>query len=142
MLPAAVKRRVFAHHALLERHGQRDDLERRAGLVGVRERLVAPLLLLRGSQQLRALVGIGLGVNGLLIPVADLLVVVQVEISERDHAEDRAGARVHGDGGRAVLHVIVLDRLLQVLFEVILDGRVDGQVHVVALLSRRNNPRS
>ena len=130
---AAVKRRALADHALLERHGQRDDLERRAGLVGVRERLVAPLLLLRGSQQLRALVGIGLGVNGLLILVADLLVVVQVKIPERDHAEDRAGARVHGNGGRAVLHVVVLDRLLQVLFEVILDGRVDGQVHVVAL---------
>lgn len=31
------------------------------------------------------------------------------------------------------MHVVVLDRLLQVLFEVILDGRVDGQVHVVAL---------
>ena len=130
---AAVKRRAFIDHALLERHGQRDDLERRAGLVGIRECLVAPLLLLRGGQQLRALVGVGLGVDGLLILVADLLVVVEVKIPERDHAEDRAGARVHGDGCRTVLHVVVLDRLLQVLFEVILDGGVDGQVHVVAL---------
>ena len=130
---AAVKRRIFIDHALFERHGQRDDLERRAGLVGVRQGLVAPLLRLRGGEHLGLLVGIRFGVNGLLILVADLLIVVQVKVAERDHAENGAAVGVHGDGRGAILHVVVLDRLLQVLFEVILDRGVDGQVHVVAL---------
>ena len=130
---AAVKRRIFIDHALFERHSQRDDLERRAGLVGVRQGFVAPLLCLRGGEHFGLLVGVGLGVDGLLILVADLLIIVEVKVAERDHAEDGAAVGVHGDGRRAVLHVVVLDRLLQVLFEVILDGGVDGQVHVVAL---------
>ena len=130
---AAVKRRVFIDHALFERHGQRDDLERRAGLIGVRQGLVAPLLRLRSGEQLGLLVGVGLGVDGLLILVADLLIIVEVKVAERDHAEDSTAVGVHGDGRRTILHVVILDRLLQVLFEVILDGGVDGQVHVVAL---------
>ena len=43
---AAEEAGILAHDALLERHGEGDYLECRAGLVGVRDGLVAPLLLL------------------------------------------------------------------------------------------------
>ena len=83
---AAVEAGVHVHDALLERHGQRYDLEGRARLIRVRDGLVPPLELLGGGDELRALgvagrCGVYLG-HGL---AAYRLVVVEVKVAQRRH---------------------------------------------------------
>ena len=131
---AAEKAGIHIDRAGLKPHGKRDDLECRAGLIGIRERLVAPLGVAR------------LGHDGILdIFVRDVLdlflgllvhlkVVVRIIIAERRHAEDRAGVHVHDDPGCAILEVIALLGNLEVLFQVILHRLINGEDDAFAVL--------
>ena len=130
---AAVEGGAVVHQTFLQRHGQRDDLECGAGLIRIGQRLVAPLKLLRRAEQLRRFLVAFRCVDLRLCLLADSLIVVQVKVAERGHAQNCAGVGVHGDRRRAVLHVVVLHGLLQVLFHVILDRRVERERHVLAV---------
>ena len=132
---SAVEARVLAHHALLERHGESDYLEGRAGLVGIRDCLVSPLLLLGEGIELIVLVlalsyaaylGLGLGTDG--------LVVVEVKIAKRHHRQYSTRVNLHTDSRRAVLDVVVLHGLGEVLFDVALDDSVYRQGQAVAVV--------
>ena len=131
---AAVKLGVQRHGALLQRHGDGDRLEGGAGLIHLLHGLVAPLCLLRlledraAHDLVRRLLHLGLDA------VADLLIIVQVKVVQRDHAEDLAGPNVHRDGGGAVSNAEILRGLLQVLLHVILDRPVDRGDDAVAVL--------
>ena len=114
-----------------------DDLEDRAGLVGLVHRLIAPLDLL--------LVG-----KGLLIFFAALLVfrklhlgdfgndglrVVGVVIRHGGHAQDRPGIDILHDNGGPVLHGVLGQGGGQVLFDDRLDVAVQRQHQAVAVFS-------
>ena len=120
--------------SFLQRHGERDDLEGRAGLVGIGDGLVAPLGLLGRRETLRRLVLVGHGADLGADVLGDLLVAVEIEVSERGHGQDRAGPRVHQDPRRAVLHVVVPDGLPELLFQKVLQVGVDGEVDAVPVL--------
>ena len=131
----AVEAVVHGDGAAVERHGEGDDLEGGAGLVGVGQGLVAPLARLRLPQQLLGLLGRGGRVDHGLRLGADGKKIVQIIAVERGHGEDRAGVHIHGDGAGAVLNVVVRDGLLQMLFDIILDRRIERQHQVAAVLA-------
>ena len=132
---AAVEAGVLVHNALFKGHGQGDYLEGRSGLVGVRDGLVAPLLLLGKGVELvilllalcgGAYLGLGLGADG--------LVIVQVEIAKGHHRQYSTRVNLHTDSRRAVLDVVVLHGLGEVLFDVALDDSVYRQGQAVAVV--------
>ena len=146
---------VLVHQPLLQGHGQDDGLEGGAGLVGLVDRLAVPLahhrlvigLALGLGQQLGVgeilrIAGLELLVDGLglglHVPledgVGDLGVVVGVEVGDTGDGQDLPGLGVHGDAEGPVLHVVVLDALLQCLLQIGLDGGVQGEGHVIAVL--------
>ena len=132
----ANKSGILIHYALLQTHSRGDDLKHRAGVIGIADRLISPLLLdcLAGS---RVLLVLRQGVYGLLyVLIHDSKGVVRVEIPFHRHAIDLTGIYIHHNGGGTVLNIIIDDALFQILFHKVLDGLVDGQHQAVAILRR------
>ena len=130
---------AVADHALLQGGGQDQGLEGGAGLIGVVDGLVAPLVQLSLAQGLQVLVAV-LAVGGLEgvqlsldVRVTDDAGVVQVVAWGVGPGQDGPGVRVHGDAEAAVLDLEGLDALFQDALAVALDGGVQGEDNVVAV---------
>ena len=141
--------------AFFQRHRQRDHLENGAGIVGVRDRLVAPVTRQRRALRLSLRFGdqlLFLGIAdivGILFIFFDISVfdqilgvdrvdllflirvdgkgIVEVKAVDRSHREDLAGVNVHHDAYAALMDLVVDNALLHVLFHDALDGLVDRQ---------------
>ena len=125
---------------LLQAHGEGEDLEGGAGLVGVVDTAVAPLLQLRLAQGCFEVL---LGNGGVLLHGRQLFrlqgignngEVVEVVARVGGHGQDAPGVGVHNDAEAAVLDVVFFNALLQRLFRKALDGGVEGEVQVAAVL--------
>ena len=125
----AVDGGVHVDDTLLQRGGQRQDLEGGAGLVGVVQRLVAPLEQLHIGQ--RALAPLHPFLQGLILHGGE---VVEVVVGVGGHGQDAAGPDVHDDAGGAVGGGELVGHGLKALFQVILDGGVQRQRQVAAVL--------
>ena len=136
----AVEAGIEGDGAGFQRRCGGDDLEDRAGLVGLVHRLVAPLDLL--------LVGKGLSVffAALLVfrklHLGDLgndgLRVVGVVIRHGGHAKDRPGIDILHDDGGPVLHGVLGQGGGQVLFDDRLDVAIQRQHQAVAVFGAGN----
>ena len=131
----AIKAVVQADHALLQGHGQGDDLEGGARLIGVGQGLVPPLAGLGLAQQPGALFLRFTGVDNGHVRIADRQKVVQIIAAQGGHGQDLPGVHIHGDGAGAVLNIVICHGLLQVLFHIVLDGLINGGDHVEAVLA-------
>ena len=117
---------------LLQRHGEGEDLEGRAGLEGVVDGLVAPLhILQRVGRRGELLVGHAGGKHLLVVNARGSVEVVG---RQRRHREDAAGVDVHDDAGRAHARAVAALELLKALFEVILHRLIEGRHQTVAVL--------
>ena len=126
---AAVDGGGLIHHALLQRRRQRQDLEGGARLIGVVQRLVAPL------QQLHIGHGALPALDTLLQRlVADGQKVVQIVVGIRRHGQYAAGLGVHHDAAGAVGGGELIHHALDALFQIVLDGGVQRQRQVAAVL--------
>ena len=134
----AVEGGVLVHHALLQGHGQGENLVGGAGLIGVVEALVAPLQVAQGLQLRRAglLIRVGLSLLPLLLEgcVIEIAVVVQIVVGEGRKPQKRPGIHVHDDACGPVFRLVLGHHLLHPLLQVVLDVGVDGQHHIVAVL--------
>ena len=126
---AAVDGGVHVDDALLQRGGQRQDLEGGAGLVGVVQRLVAPLEQLHVGQ--RALAPLHPLQQGLILHGGK---VVEVVVGVGGHGQNAAGFGVHDDAGGAVGGGELVGHGLKALFQIVLDGGVQRQRQVAAVL--------
>ena len=125
---------LLGDHALLQAHGVGTHLEHRAGVVGVRDSLVPPLLQL-GLIEGRVLLVLGQGVDlGLQVLVVDGKGVVGVIGRGGGQAQNGPGVHVHHNGHGAVLYVELVHALCQVFFQDALHGLIDGEHQVVAIL--------
>ena len=131
----AVKAVLHAHRPLLQGHGQCDDLEGGARLIGVGQGLVPPLAGLGLAQQPGALFLRFTGVDNGHVRIADRQKVVQIIAAQGGHGQDLPGVHIHGDGAGAVLNIVICHGLLQVLFHIVLDGLINGGDHVEAVLA-------
>ena len=61
--------------------------------------------------------------------------MIGVVVPQGRHGEDGPGVDVHGDGPRAVERVVIQHRLAQMLFDIVLDARVDGGKEILPVLS-------
>ena len=125
----AVDCRALVDDALLERGGQRQDLERRTGLIGIVERLVAPLAQLHLAERGGAVLD-----GGAQTRVLHGRRVVEVIVRIGCHGEDAAGLGVHDDAGGAVFRVELVEHLLDAFFKVVLHGGVEREDEVAAVL--------
>ena len=125
----AVDGGVLVDDALLQRGGQRQDLEGGAGLVGVVQRLVAPLEQLHLRQ--RALAPLHPLPQGLVLYGGE---VVQVVAGGGGHGQNAPGLCIHDDAGGAVGGGKLIRHGVQTLFQIILDGGVQRQCQVAAVL--------
>ena len=120
------------------RHHQR--FKGRTGLVGVRQGLVSPLEVEGVADRLVVLVAVLavlLGQGFQLIQqflVEDAGIAVGVKVGAAGHTQHRSGGGVQGDGEATLFHVVGLDALLQGLLQHGLDGGINGQVEVAAVL--------
>ena len=126
---AAVDGGVLVDDTLLQRGGQRQDLEGGAGLVSVVQRLVAPLKQLHLRQRVLA-AGDAL-LQGLVLHGGE---VIQVIVGVGGHGQDAAGVDVHDDACGAVGGSELIGHILQTLFQIVLDGGVQRQRQVAAVL--------
>ena len=65
--------------------------------------------------------------------VVDVLIVVRVVAAHGGHGDDLAGVDIHHDAERAVQDAVFVDGVLEVLFQIGLYRRVDGQHEAVAI---------
>ena len=72
-------------------------------------------------------------VNGALSLVADVKEVVQIIASDGRHGKYLAGIDVHGYGSRAVLYIIILDRLIQRFFNIVLYCKINRRNKIQAV---------
>ena len=126
---AAIDGGGLVDQSLLQRGGQRQDLEGGAGLIGVVQRLVAPLLLLGAFF-------VQLAPRHLLQQrlVGDGSKVVQVIVGEGGHGKDSAVAHVHNDTGGAVGGGEGVAHVLHALFQIVLHGGLQRYLQLVAVL--------
>ena len=114
------------HRAAVQRGGGSDQLEYRARLIQIAYRLVAPLGLLRQLQRGGALLPgqrVHRRAGGLVRDQAGLVGVV---VGFRCHGQDGPGVHIHHDAHRPGGDVMLLHRVGQVLFQIVLDVGVDG----------------
>ena len=120
----------------VQRRRAGDELEHAARLVQIADRLVAPLHLLgllQGGGPRIAFQGVHSGPLGLVVDDAGL---VGVEGGDGGHRQHRAGVHVQNDAHPPGRGAVLLDRVGEGVFEVALDGRVDGQHQAAALDGR------
>ena len=115
---------VHIDEPLLHGGGHGEDLEGGAGLVGIVQGLVAPLL--------EQLVG---GVGEVLLEqvVLNGEGVVDIVGGIGHHAQDAAGFHVHDDAGGAVFRAVFVSHLAHIFLQIILDVGVQGQDQVLAV---------
>ena len=143
---AAVEGAVAVGGAVLQGHGQGQDLEGGAGLIAVVHRLAAPLEQLGLTQQV--IVGLGvflallgrvflirLGQLGLELFRIDLPGGVGVVVRGGVNGQDGPGIGVHDDAESAVLGPELRDHVGDAPLQVVLDVAVEGGLDAVALLS-------
>ena len=133
---AAEEAVAFRHASLFKRHRERDYLEGRPRLVGVRERLIAPLPCLRRSKKLLRLLRGGSRIDHSLSFIAHGQEVIQIIAIYGGHGEYRAGIHIHCDRSGSVLDIVILNGLLEMLLYIILDGRVYRRDDVISVLAR------
>ena len=142
---AALEGAVGGYGALLQGHGQCEDLGGGAGLIGVVDRLVAPLPVLQQPQGLPVGVRVLLaGGGGVLLlhlgqlrleqGVVDAVVVVDVVGGAGGDGQDAPGVGVHDNARRAVFRPVLGHHVLQPPLHVGLDDAVQGQLEAVAVL--------
>ena len=131
---AAGEAGVVLDLAFLQRHRRGAHLEYRAGHVGVRDAFVTPHRRERLALFLVLLL-LGKLLDAVHLRRRQLIRVVEVVAVGGDHREDRGRVNVHADAARAVHDVVVDDSLRHILFADALDGLVDGEIDVVAVLA-------
>ena len=131
----------------VERHGGGDDLEDRARLIGVADRLVAPLGKLGLAQRVEPFglepFGFLAGRSGDLLVkgcnfgdrlgVAEDIRFVGIKIGLGRHPKDGPGIDVHGDSDGAIVDVVFDDRRFKMPFQAVLDHLIDGQHDRIAI---------
>ena len=142
---AAIESGVPIDRPLLQGHGQCKDFGGGAGLVGVINRLVAPLPELELPKLIRIRLGAGLaGGGGILLLrlrqlrlkrlVVDGVVVHQIVGGAGGNRQQSPGVHVHDDAGGPVLGPEAGHHILQALLHPILDVPVDGELQTVTVL--------
>ena len=129
---AAVKGGVFAHSPGIQRGGAGDELEHAARLVQVADGFVAPLGLL-GQLQGGSALAAGKGIHGLAGGcIVDHARLVRVVGGRGGHGQHGPGVHVHHDAHGARRHMMLLDRIIQRVFKVMLDVGIDSQPQAAA----------
>ena len=124
---------VKAYYTLLECHGKSDYLKSRAGLVGVRQCLVAPLQTLCIGEKLIFLFFSGGFVYHAFRLVADIKEIVEIIPAKGCHGKYLAGVDIHYNRTRAVFYIIILDGLIERFFNIVLYAHVDGRHDIAAV---------
>ena len=125
----AVEGGILVDNPLLQSRRQGQDLEGGAGLIGIVDGLVAPLAQL-GVRQVQLLLRHQLGDGGIINGRR----VVQVVAGAGGHGQNRAGLHIHDNARGAVGGLGGGDHLIDGLFHIILNGGVQGQDDVAAVL--------
>ena len=125
---------AFVDQPLFQRHGQRNDLESGSRLIGIVNGLAAPLFELQFAQ----FFFIGVSLQPFKLRRQTLIVnrarIIQIIIGQRRHRQNRAGFNIHHDAGGTVFDIVFFYRIFQPLFQIVLNGRIDGQHQAVAIL--------
>ena len=126
--------KVFRDHVFFHCRSSRDNLKNRSGLIGIRNRAVAPLRILRAGKLLIFF----LRVRNLFellrrFLVCDGVRLVWVKIPFCGHGKDAAGLHIHHNPISA-FRLGVHTRLIEAFLQIVLDDFVNRKHERVALL--------
>ena len=154
LVAGAIERRTQGCGMFLQRHGRNQDLEGRAGIIGIGDGAVEPFGgqriaarlfgLLFGQRNGRCRFGgktflLGLLGHQLVDLPLQLFIgqrkgIVGVEVGIVGHGQNGARIDIHDDAGNMVGNLVVGISHFQVLFQIVLNDLVDGQNQAVAVL--------
>ena len=130
---AAEETVIKAHLTLFERHGQRYYFERRAGLVCIRQGLIPPLQALCIGKDLILFLLRRRFFDRFFSLIADVEKIIKVISAYRRHCKYLPCFHIHRDSARSVLNVVILDGLIQRLFNIMLDREVNRCYKIKAI---------
>ena len=135
--PAAVERAGRGHRACVQRGRTGNQLKHRARLVQIAHGLVAPLGLLGQLQSRLALLALQRVHLGAHIRVRNHPGLVGVIVRLCCDRQNPAGVHLHHNPNGPGRHIVLLHRIVQVFFQVVLHAGFNRELQAVAL-HRRN----